>query len=212
MPGLGDHQRPQPAGMGDLHYLVPLALQHPRKRKSQHTRQKGGLFHDPMPIRTHTKTWLLAQARAELLQRWKTELPLSKPSFKFPSHLHGVTWADTRAIWRVFCNQAPSNPPPNITTDPCPWGMDLISSHHLLRECLLLATQRELLRQSTTGDIQSPDFITSPENSAPLRKFLRATGLGYSPLICFDENHNTPYSTDASDLDSPKPDFGAFEP
>jgi len=42
-----------------------------------------------------TKTWLLVQAHAELLLRWKTELPLSKPSFKFPSHLHGVDWADT---------------------------------------------------------------------------------------------------------------------
>ena len=90
--------------------------------------------------------------------------------------------------------------------------MDLTSSHHLLRECPLLATHRALLCQSTTGDIQSPDFITSPENSLPLRKFLRATGLGHSALIRFNENHNTLYRTDTSDLDSPKPDFGAFEP
>jgi hypothetical protein len=90
--------------------------------------------------------------------------------------------------------------------------MDLISSHHLLRECPLLVSQRTLLRQSTTGDIQSLEFITAPENSPPLRQFLRATGLGHSALIRFDEGHNTPDDTDASDSDSPEPDFSVFEP
>ena len=45
-----------------------------------------------------TKTWLPAQVQAELLRWWKIELPVSKPSFKFPSHLDGVNWANTRAI------------------------------------------------------------------------------------------------------------------
>ena len=174
--------------------------------------KRGASSTTPCQFALTTKMWLLAQARVGLLQRWKTQLPLSKPSFKFPSHLHGVAWADTRVIWRGFCNRAPSDPPPNITADLCPCGMDLISSHHLLRECPLLATQWALLRQSTTGDIQSLDFITSPENSPPLCKFLRATGLGRSALICFDKSHNTPYGTDASDSDSHEPDFGAFEP
>jgi len=44
----------------------------------------------PCQFALTTKTRLLVQARAELMQRWKTQLPLSKPSFKFPSHLHGV--------------------------------------------------------------------------------------------------------------------------
>jgi len=46
-----------------------------------------------------TKCWLLAQARKGFLARWKKELPLSNPSFKFPSHLCGINWADTRAMW-----------------------------------------------------------------------------------------------------------------
>ena len=66
--------------------------------------KRGASSTVPCHFALTTKTWLLAQACAELLRQWKTELPLSKPSFKFPSHLHRVNWADTRAIWRVFCN------------------------------------------------------------------------------------------------------------
>jgi len=135
-----------------------------------------------------TKTWLLMQARAQLMERWKTQLPLSTPSFTFPKHLQEVEWADTRALWRVFCNRTPTDPPPNITTDPCPCGMDLVTSHHLLRECQLLSTQRTILQCATTGDIHTPQFITSPENALPLRKFLRTTGLSHSTHLHFTED------------------------
>jgi len=172
----------------------------------------GASYGVPCRFTLTAKTRLLAQARGELLQRWKTELPLSKPSFKFPSHLHRVNWADTQAIWRVFCNRSPSDPPPNIKADPCPYGTDLTSSHHLLRDCPLLMPQRALLHKATTGDIQSLEFITAPENSNPLRHFLPATVLGHSALIRFDGSHKTPDCTNASDSASPKPDFGAFEP
>jgi ribonuclease HI len=158
-----------------------------------------------------TKTWLLAQARKEFLKRWKDELPLSSPSFKFPDHLHGVDWADTRAMWRVFCNRSPTDPPPNIPADPCPCGLDLNTSHHLLRDCPLLLVQRTKLLQSTTGDIHTMSFITAPRNTTAIRRFLRATGLGHTPHLCFDK-HSTADGVDDTDSDSPEPDFGAFEP
>jgi len=64
--------------------------------------KRGATSAVPCRFALTTKTWLLAQARAELLRRWKTELPLSMPSFKFPSHLHRANWADTRAIWSLL--------------------------------------------------------------------------------------------------------------
>jgi len=82
--------------------------------------KKGATLAIPCHFALTTKTWLLAQSRAELLRQWTTELPLSKPSFKIPSHLHGANWAETRAIRRVCCSRSPSDPLPNITTDPCP--------------------------------------------------------------------------------------------
>ena len=72
--------------------------------------------------------------------------------------------------------------------------------------------QRVLLCKATTGDIQSLEFITAPENTNPLHHFLQATGLRHSMLIRFDGNYNTPDCTDVSDPDPPEPDFGAFEP
>jgi ribonuclease HI len=63
------------------------------------TLAKLGTTHPtPCQYARTTKTWLQAQARAQLLHRWKQELPLSKPSFTFPTHLHGVDWADTRTL------------------------------------------------------------------------------------------------------------------
>jgi ribonuclease HI len=164
----------------------------------------------PCQFALTTKTWLQTQARAEFIRRWKTELPLSKPSFKFPGHLHNVDWADTRALWRVFCNRSPTDTPPNIDAALCPCGSAPYTSLHLLRDCPLLAVERATLLSSAVGDIQSPDFLTTPENTLALRRFLRATGLGHTAHLHL-KGATTTYSTNDSDSDSPEPDFGAFE-
>jgi len=164
-----------------------------------------------MPICTHHKDWLQTQARAEFFRRWKTELPLSKPSFKFPHHLRNVDWAVTQAVWRVFCNHSPTNTPPNIDAGSYPCGSVPCTSLHLLHDCPLLAVERTTLLSSAVGKIQSSDFMLAPENSLPLRRFLRATGLGHSAHLCLDGDHTTTYSTNDSGSDSPEPDFGAFE-
>jgi len=74
----------------------------------------------PCQFALTTKTWLQTQAHAEFFRRWKIELPLSKPFFKFPDHLRNVDWADTRAVWRVFCKRSPTDTPANIDAGPCP--------------------------------------------------------------------------------------------
>jgi len=145
------------------------------------------------------------------MERWKTQLPLSTPSFTFPKHLQEVEWDDARALRQVFCNRAPTDPPPNITADPCPCGMDLATSHDFLRECQLLSTQQTILQHATTGDIHTLQFITSPENALLLRKFLRTTSLGHSTHLCFTEDQPTTQGTEDSGSDSPEPDFGALE-
>jgi len=177
--------------------------------------KQGAAGHTPCQYATTTKTWLLTQARSQLLRRWKAELPLSAPSFKFPDHLRDVEWRETHALWRVFSNRSPSDPHPNEADDLCPWGKDTNSSLHLLRDCTLLETHRARLLASTVGDIQNSDFITNPKNFLPLRLSLRATGLGHTKLLCFDRTHTT--NDNASDdcesdnSGSPEPDFGAFE-
>ena len=68
------------------------------------------------------------------------------------------------------------------------------------------------MKRSTSGDIQSLSFLTSPTNWAGLRHFLRATGLGYSAVICYDKQPTPSQEDEDSDSDSPEPDFGVFEP
>jgi len=174
--------------------------------------KQGANQHTPCQHAVTTKAWLQVQARTQFLQRWKAELPLAKPSFKFPDHLHGIDWADTRAMYRVFANRSPSDPHPNQTSDPCPCGQDLNSSHYHLRDCILLAPQRAQMQQTTTGDIQSLEFLTEPTNSAPLRRFLRATGLGHTKHLRYDRIPSRPNSDDSERSSSPEPDFAVFEP
>jgi hypothetical protein len=164
----------------------------------------------PCQFALTTKTSLLTQARAEFILRWKTELPLSKPSFKFSDHLRNIDWADTRALWRVFCNRSPSDTPTKIDADLCPCGLAPYTSHLLLRDCPLLAIERATLLSSTAGEIQSPDFLTASKNSLALRPFWRATGLGHSAHLYLGD-HTTTYTTDDSSSDSPEPDIGVFE-
>jgi len=51
----------------------------------------------------------------------------------------------------------------------------------------------------------------APENSLPLRRFFRATGLGHSVHLRFEGTQTNNRSTDDSDSDSPEPDFGVFD-
>jgi len=70
-----------------------------------------------------------------------------------------------------------------------------------------------MLLQSTTGGIQTASFIIAPKNTQPIRRFLRATGLGHSTRLCFDKaDDSTIDGADDPSSGSPEPDFGAFEP
>jgi ribonuclease HI len=174
--------------------------------------KRGASLTNPCHFTTTTKSWLLAQARAEFIRRWRVELPLSTPSFKFPDHLRNIDWEETRAVWRVFSNRSPSDSHPNQPKDPCPCGTALNSSHHLLRGCTLLSKYRTELLKATTGDIESPEFILDPKNQQPLRRFLKVTGLGHTEKLCFHQPLDTTNDTVSDHSDSPEPDFGVFEP
>ena len=85
------------------------------------------------------------------------------------------------------------------------------SSHHLLRNCTLLSTHRARLSATTVGDIQTSEFILNPNNLRPLLRFLKATGLGHTKHLCFDQTPTTD-DNESDHSDSPEPDFGVFEP
>jgi len=114
-------------------------------------------------------------------------------------------------MWRTYCNRSPTDNHPNIQADLCPCGLDLISSLHYLQECPLLDSHRCQLLLSSTGDLLSPGFITNPKNFKPIREFLRATGLGHSTALKFENPANNDEDS-PTDADSPEPDFATFKP
>jgi hypothetical protein len=67
------------------------------------------------------------------------------------------------------------------------------------------------LLHATVGDIQTPEFIINPSNLPPLRRFLKATGLGHTKHLSFDQTPTTD-DNESDRSDSPEPDFGVFEP
>jgi len=64
----------------------------------------------------------------------------------------------------------------------------------------------------TSGDLESLTFLTNPKNWVGIRNFLRGTGLGHTTNITYDRKPAWTSRDEASDSDSPEPDFGAFEP
>ena len=173
---------------------------------------QGRLAQSPAASRSPPKPGFWPEHKRNSSSVGKTSFP-SPACFKFPDRLHGVDWADTRTMWRVFCNRSPSDSPPNINADPCPCGLSLNSSHHLLRDCSLLATKCATLLRSATGDIQTASFIIPFENTQPICRYLQATGLGHSTCLCFEKDDDSTIdgANDTSSR-SPEPDFGTFEP
>jgi hypothetical protein len=84
------------------------------------------------------------------------------------------------------------------------------SSHHLLRDCTLLATHRVRLLLATVGDIKTSEFIINASNLPPLHRFLKATGLGHTKHLSFDLSPTTD-DNESDRSESPEPDFGGFE-
>jgi len=62
------------------------------KKRADTLAKMGTSLPAPCQQAITTKVWFQTQARSQLLQRWKQELPLSNPSFTFPTHMHSIDW------------------------------------------------------------------------------------------------------------------------
>jgi ribonuclease HI len=85
-----------------------------------------------------TKTWMLAESKRKLRSRWTQELSDARPGLRFPLHLRGYQWVDTRALWRLYCRRTPSDRDPArgpVAAEPCPCGDGFLSGGHVFIEC-----------------------------------------------------------------------------
>jgi hypothetical protein len=150
-----------------------------------------------------SKSWLYAESKRILLRKWKLELPSAKASLSYPKSFKCLKWAETRALFRVFCNRTPSDPLPNKDQEPCICGQDFISGRHLLTACSKFQRTRDKLLKSLSGNIELESFILDPKNVRDIVDFLKATAIGYSSKLRPDGV--------APGKCSPEPESGIFD-
>jgi ribonuclease HI len=129
-----------------------------------------------------TKTWMLAQTRKQLRERWTAALPDAIPSMHFSDHLKHLRWPATRALWRLYAGRTPSDRDPGADHDrdpePCDCGESFASSAHILLECRLFSRARARMLQ------KAPDItvmsILRPAHVPAVMEFMKTTGLGYT--------------------------------
>jgi ribonuclease HI len=134
-----------------------------------------------------TKTWMLAQSRRSLRERWLAELPDAVPSTRFPECLR---WPDTRALWRLYAGRTPSDRDPGADHDkepePCDCGESFTSSAHILLECrLFLRTRARMLQKAPDITVSS---ILGPTHMPAVMEFMKTTGLGYKSDLRADDS------------------------
>jgi ribonuclease HI len=134
-----------------------------------------------------TRTWMQAQTRRRLRERWVTEHPNAVPSSKFPEHLRSLSWSAT--LWRLYARRTPSDRDPGADQDkepePCNCGKSFVSSAHILLECRLFLRARSRLLQ------KAPDVTVSsvlrPEHVPAVMEFMKTTELGLTAGLHADD-------------------------
>jgi ribonuclease HI len=136
-----------------------------------------------------TKTWMLAESKRQLRLKWTQELPDAHPGLRFPAHLRGYQWADTRALWRLYCRRTPSDRDPAmgpVAAEPCPCGDGFLSGGHAFIECRLFRRARKHMQTTSPGRL-SRAYVLDPKHTQAVMTFLRTTGLGYRAELRYED-------------------------
>jgi ribonuclease HI len=137
-----------------------------------------------------TKTWMLAQSRRSLRERWLAELPDAVPSTRFPDHLRSLRWPDTRALWRLYAGRTPLDWELGADHDkepePCDCGESFTSSADILLECRLFIQARARMLQKAP-DITVSSILGLTQMPAVM-EFMKTTGLGYKSDLRADDS------------------------
>jgi ribonuclease HI len=136
-----------------------------------------------------TKTWMLAESKRQLRSKWTQELPDARPGLRFPAHLRGYKWADTRALWRLYCRRSPTDRDPArgpAAAEPCPCGDGFLSGGHAFIECRLLKRARKRMQTTSPGRL-SRAYVLDPKHTQAVITFLRTTGLGFRAELRYED-------------------------
>jgi ribonuclease HI len=156
-----------------------------------------------------TKTWMLAESKRQLRSKWTQELPDARPGLRFPAHLRGYQWVDTRALWRLYCRRTPTDRDPArgpVAPEPCPCGDGFLSGGHAFIECRLFRRARKRMLTTSPGR-PSRAYVLDPKHTQAVITFLRTTGLGYRAELRYEDGEMA--GMDESELEAVDGDLRA---
>jgi ribonuclease HI len=159
--------------------------------EAAHAEAKSGAAATASPCKNAraTKTWMLAESKRQLRLRWTQELSDARPGLRFPAHLRGYQWADTRALWRLYCRRTPTDWNPArgpVAAEPCPCGDGFLSGGHAFIECRLFRRACKRMLTTSPGRL-SRAYVLDPKHTQAVITFLQTTGLGYRAKLRYED-------------------------
>jgi ribonuclease HI len=162
-----------------------------------------------------TKNWLLAECRRRLYSQWKKTVPSASATLRSPTHFDNLDWPTSRAVLRIFAGRTPSDPLQGVDPEECECETDVLTSHHLLTECPLLAEARQPILERLPGGVTlSPSLAIEPRYTQLFANFAKSTGLGIRASLRYGDY---PPPSDSSHINidpdpDPDPDCEADDP
>jgi ribonuclease HI len=144
-----------------------------------------------------TKTWLMAETKRRFLSQWRAQTPDTHPTITWPTHLSGLKWQDSRALFRVFTRRTPSDIDPITKTAPrdCECGPTPPTSPHILGDCPIFGRERTILLRQLDIPTITTDQVLLAANTKPVLDFLRKTGLGFKMNLNYTRHDDSTQAT-----------------
>jgi hypothetical protein len=149
------------------------------------------------PHAVTTKTWLMAETKRRFLTQWRDQAPLTRPTITWPTHLSGLKWQDSRALFRVFTRRTPSDINPITKTAPrnCECGPTPPTSAHILDDCPHFERERKVLLRQLDIPAITTNQVLLAANTKPVLDFLRKTGLGFKMDLNYTRHDDSTQAT-----------------
>jgi hypothetical protein len=113
------------------------------------------------------------------------ELGIKHSPDRYSEEHRKMTFAQARALYRVFCNRTPIDCLPQKEPEQCPCRQEPLSVRHLFELCNLLDTARSKIFDKMAKDMHEDGFFKffNPNNTERICHFLERTRLGFSKAI-----------------------------
>lgn len=145
-----------------------------------------------------TLAWLRNAPRNFLLSQWQNSTTERRVSLEFSGISSTLRYPVAKLLHKARTNTTSADYNPlSPETRACKCS-SILSSHHLLFECVHFDQQREVYAQEIGGDISREQFLFSVKSSIALLRFLKQIGLfSFSPYVVYNDTEEVSFIDNA---------------